>query len=396
MEQRITLISDPTDEFPQNTSSNFKMRIPNGLRLEGKGWQIALLSLSLPNSDTATMPFVSGADNLIAQANYSILHFKGPSGAPFNQIRTLDYTKKVNDRYVDKASNGVDYWNKVIQAIEQHVIFHTYLEKKRVQDQTNEPNPMMWVRQSMCPSFRWEGDELIIHRRYPDVSNKRPITKPINHNIYYSYFDIAYEVALQWGLIRMKQDGIVVPGPNLQMQLFQDVITTANPRRQIGLGVEGIPSLNGNALRPQFNLDMPRGNATFVHPKATVHDVMWYYRIGRQRWVRLSGNIEWRLTNLNSTYDAIHRHVGKAVMVYSNLQQSNLVGSSSVQLLRQLVARQGGHDGHTYAEPKHLEWIPVSTHQTDIVEVQLADVTGALLTLPKGKSLVTVAFKQKV
>ena len=118
--------------------------------------------------------------------------------------------------------------------------------------------------------FRWEGDELIIHRRYPDVSNKRPITRPINHNIYYSYFDIAYEVALQWGLIRVKQDGIVGPGPNLQMHLFQDVITTANPSRQIGLGVEGIPSLNGNALRPQFNLDMPRGNAKFVHPKATV------------------------------------------------------------------------------------------------------------------------------
>ena len=123
---------------------------------------------------------------------------------------------------------------------------------------------------------------------------------------------------------------------------------------------------------------------------------MWYYRIGNRRWVRLSGNIEWRLTNLNATYDAIHRHVGKAVMVYSNLQQSNLVGSSSVQLLRQLVARQGGQDGHTYAEPKNLEWLPVSTHQMDIVEVQLADVEGNLVTLPKGKSLVTVAFKQKV
>ena len=211
----------------------------------------------------------------------------------------------------------------------------------------------------------------------------------------YSICDIAYEVALQWGFIHVKQDGNVVPGPNLQMHLFQDDITTANPRRQMGLSVEGVDSLNGKALRAEPNLDMPCG-VDYILPNATEYDVMWYYKIGKRRWVRLSGNIEWRLTNLNATYDAIHKHMGKAVMVYTNFQQSNMVGGSMVQLLRQLVVRQGGNAGHTYSEPKHLEWIPVSTQQTDIVEVQLADVEGNLLTLPKGKSLVTVALKQRV
>lgn len=308
----------------------------------------------------------------------------------------MDYIKKVKDKHVANASTGVDYWNKVVQSIEQHVLFHTYLEKKRVVDPVNEPNPSFWVKQSLCPSFRWDGDTLIIHRRYPDLTNERPITQPINHNMTYSSFDIAYEVALQWGLISVKGDGKVIPGPNLQMQLFQDVITSVNPLRNVALTVKGISSLNGKALRPQANLDMPRGNAVTLQRKATVYDVLWYYTIGKQKWVRLSGNLEWRLTNLNATYATIHRHVGKAVMVYSNLQQSNLVGGSRVQLLRQLVVRQGGQDGHTYAEPKHLEWIPVSTRQTDIVEVQLADVAGNLLTLPEGKSLVTVSLKQKV
>ena len=123
---------------------------------------------------------------------------------------------------------------------------------------------------------------------------------------------------------------------------------------------------------------------------------MWYYTVGNRRWARLSGNVELRLTNLNATYDTIHKHMGKAVMVYTNLQQSNMVGGTMAQLLRQLVVRRGGDAGHTYSEPTHLEWIPVSTHQTDIVEVQLADVDGNLLTLPKGKSLVTVALKQTV
>ena len=67
MEQPLTLISDTTDEFPRNTNSRFKVRIPNGLRLEGKGWQIALLSLTLPNSNAETLPFVSGADKGVAR-----------------------------------------------------------------------------------------------------------------------------------------------------------------------------------------------------------------------------------------------------------------------------------------------------------------------------------------
>ena len=395
MEQHLTLISDPTDEFPDNTNSSFKMRIPDGLRLEGKGWHIALLSLSLPNSDTETAPFAVGGDNLIAQANYSVLHFKGPGGVA-NQVRLLDYMKKVKDTEVTKSANGRGYWNNVIQAIEQHVLFHTYIEKKRVVDPRNDPDPQLWVKQSMCPSFRWDGDDLIIHRRYPDVSNGRPITRPINHNIPYSYFDIAYEVALQWGFIQVGANRKVIPGPNLQMELFQDYITTTYPSRPVGLRIQGLISMNGAALHPQPNWDMPRGNATLVHGAGTAYDVLWYYSIGKENWIRFSGNIEWRLTGLNATYDKIHKHVGKAIMVYSNLQQSNVVGASKVQLLRQMVARQGGNEGHTYVEPKHLEWLPVSSRQTDIVEVQLADVAGNLLTLTKGKSMVTVGMKQRI
>ena len=395
MEQRLTLISDPTDEFPDNTNSSFKMRIPDGFRLEGKGWQIALLSLSLPNSDTETAPFAVGGDNLIAQANYTVVHFKGPGGVA-NQARLLDYMKKVKDTDVSKSSHGRGYWNNVIQVIEQHVLFHTYLEKKRAVDKHNDPDPQLWVKQTMCPSFRWDGDDLIIHRRYPDVSNGLPVTRPINHNIMYSYFDIAYEVALQWGFIQVGANRKVIPGPNLQMQLFQDHITTTYPSRDVGLRIQGLVSMNGKALHPQPNWDVPRGNAKFIHGAGNEYDVLWYYSIGKENWIRLSGNIEWRLTGLNATYDKLHKHVGKAVMVYSNLQQSNVVGASKVQLLRQLVVRQGGNDGHTYVEPKHVEWLPVSTRQTDIVEVQLADVAGNLLTLPKGKSMATIAMKQRL
>ena len=395
MEQRLTLISDPTDEFPNNTNSSFKMRIPNGLRLEGKGWHIALLSLSLPNSDTQTAPFATGKDHLVAEINYTMLHFKGAGGV-MNQVRLLDDVKRVKADDVANASTGVEYWNKVIQSIEQHVFARTYIEKKKSVDKHNDPDPQLFVKETMCPSFRWDGDDLIIRRRYPDVSNGRPVTKPISHNVLYSSFDIAYEVALQWGFITVGTNRKVVPGPNLQMNLFQDHITTTFPSRDLGLRIQGLVSMNGKSMHPEPNWDIPRGGSVLIHGAGNEYDVLWYYSIGKENWIRLSGNIEWQLTGLNATYEKIHKHVGKAVMVYSNLQQSNVVGTSKVQLLRQLVAQQGGNDGHTYVEPKHLEWLPVSTRETDIVEVQLADVTGNLLTLPQGKSMVTMALKQRL
>ena len=37
-EFRITLISDPTDEFTQNKNNNSKVRLPVRLNLEGNTW----------------------------------------------------------------------------------------------------------------------------------------------------------------------------------------------------------------------------------------------------------------------------------------------------------------------------------------------------------------------
>ena len=289
---------------------------------------------------------------------------------------------------VTNVTNGLAFWNKVIHLMNEDVISNSYRLRKTLVDVT-DPTPVVYVKESMCPSFRWEGEDLIVNRRGADATDGRQ-TKD---NKLYSCFDIAYEVALQWGFIRVKSDGTVMAGPNLRMTLFEDEITADHPQRVVKVYLRGFANVNGKAIEPQGNLDIPRGD-NVPASGSTVYDLMWYYTVGSEKWIRLSGSVEWRLTKLNATYDAIHKHTGKAVMVYTDLQQSTVVGSTKAQLLRQLVVRRGGEAGHTYSEPKHLEWIPVSTRQTDIVEVQLADVDGKLLDLPQGKSLVTVALKQ--
>ena len=47
--KRLTLISDPTDEFPKNANNSFKVRLPERLSLPGEGWHASLMSLTVPD-----------------------------------------------------------------------------------------------------------------------------------------------------------------------------------------------------------------------------------------------------------------------------------------------------------------------------------------------------------
>ena len=394
MERRLTLVSDPTDEFPNNTNQRFKMRIPDGLRLDGSGWQVALLSLTLPNSDTGTAPFESGTNDMVIRTRWSTAHFKDYRHGKYNTLVRYAGASAIDTTHVAGATSGVAYWNRVVQGHETKVVNHTYNLRKTLIDLSTDPEPLLFVKKTTCPSFRWEGEDLILQRRGADVTNGSN-----NANVLYSSFDMAYEVALQWGFILVKADGNVIPGPNLQIKLFDDLITPLYPVRTRDLNAPGLHSFNGSACLADLNKDRPRGDDHGLRG-ISGYDVMWYYTRDysskTEKLVRLSGMLEWRFTNLNATYDKVHKHVGKTVMVHSNLQQSNVVGASKVPLLRQLDIPYAEETGHTYTEPTQLEWLPVSTRETDIVEVQLADVAGTLLKLPKGKSLVTVMLSQTV
>ena len=254
MPHRLTLISDPTDEFPSNTNTSFKVRIPDGLRLDGQRWQIALLSLTLPNSDTKILPFASGTNNIVARTGWTTIHLKDFVNGAMTTIKSYEGSAEIKDTQVAGASNGVDYWNKMIQAHEAKVVEETYKKRQRVLDLKDDPAPVLFIKETMCPSFRWDGEDLIIKRRGTDSTNGSS-----SANKLYSHFDIAYEVALQWGLILVKNDGNVIPGPNLQMQLFEDLITPLYPPRKTELNLEGLISLNGSGLHADPNMDIPRG-----------------------------------------------------------------------------------------------------------------------------------------
>ena len=67
-EFRITLISDPTDEFPNNKNNNFKVRLPTILNLPGDTWQASLWSVSV--ADEGHSPTVLSSNQDIGLIKY--------------------------------------------------------------------------------------------------------------------------------------------------------------------------------------------------------------------------------------------------------------------------------------------------------------------------------------
>ena len=387
--KRLTLISDATNEFPDNKNNSFRMRIPNGLRLQGPGWYVALLSLTLPNRTLHR--FAKGHGNTIARLKWSAFAFKAydATAKKYTALDVVHFEATLHESDVASATDGPSFWNNMISA------FNLDVDDQMAANRSKE-NRYLFVKKTMIPTFQWDGDDLVVNRRGRDVTDDDR-----KRTTYYSAFDIALEVAVQWGLVQKDTNGAWVKGPNAVISLFGggDKLTASDPPRSDSIvAPQGAgKTLLGPTFRFDFRYDRPVRFGGITAVQGDEFDLMWPYTAGNEQWVRFSGMVEWRFINLNRTYQTLHKHPNHSVMVYTNLQQSTIVGEKTAQLLREIVVSSTQEEeGHSYAEPKQLQWIPVASQHMDIAEVQLADVNGALLSLPSGKSLVTVAFKQMV
>jgi len=62
----VTLMSRAsTREFPHNRSSHFKNRLPKPIRFVGRGWQVGMVSLSLPTIPVVGEQLVNEKDPLL-------------------------------------------------------------------------------------------------------------------------------------------------------------------------------------------------------------------------------------------------------------------------------------------------------------------------------------------
>ena len=153
--QRITFISDPTNEYPNNTNTKFKVRLPIPLQLEGE-WDASLWSLSVPDDHLPNK-------TLFADPVATILDFKftmyrlGAYSSANKKYESITLIPKTSTLRLDEVMNestpadtGVAFWQNCVRLVDETVIEELLLAQN---DNTVLP---VAIPNAWKPTFKWD------------------------------------------------------------------------------------------------------------------------------------------------------------------------------------------------------------------------------------------------
>ena len=270
----VTLTSQKTQEFPDNSPTQFKYRLPRSLWLPGK-WKVGLVSVFLPgisnpiphvvsshvsssltihHNTLPTKPFrIRSLHNLYRGSDTNIL-FQQYAKA-FNSRQSQELLSKLKTRDLQDASNRFDFMSNVFRWMEQDLnkqlstgyAFEDSKDRWRI-DISAQDNYTTWLLRS-----------------YKIDSTKRKGVP---------YFAINLILAQQMGWVVEIASNVYAVGPNLLMEL-PDGMTGVKPDPATCLNVkftftQPIHVVDGlQYLSSVFSLRFVNLNDTF--PKAVHH-----------------------------------------------------------------------------------------------------------------------------
>ena len=375
--KRLTLISDPTDEFPKNANNSFKVRLPERLSLPGEGWHASLMSLTVPDQGQSNAIIAADPHTKVMKFKMSYVVLKFQLGTYRRmEIKTVDCALELEEimNANQIVATGSQFWKRVMQEV------HNKIMRTAMKDQWNslvteaDRKPIVFLKKHGIPQLSWNGESLVI-----EAIVKKELLN--SNQINMVEFHINLDIALKFGLVRRKtgKTGYAtsdfVLGPNLQYSL---------PTKTYDETTAPV----GSRYRNYYNWegDVYEG-VNFTSQAFTIHTA------DNVKWMKLHQAFEWRLNNLDSSFEKIVGTRKRTVMVYSDLVESTVVGSGKYPLLREVQLLRTG-DGESTAEPLHHQWIKLRGQQLDILEVEIASTSGPLAILPPGKTLVTIGLKK--
>ena len=340
----ITLPSHSSrNEFPNNTSNNFKIRLPHPLRLDGSGWKVGLSSITLPDTKALLLiDRVDASNNPTVLFKVQWVRLDGQGGGFTNGSAMFD----VND--LDKVFTnvtGVGFVRSMISFFELRRIYNDFGPKfgAKYFHVNNNVSYRTYIK------FELGNNELVINN-----------DKTIKTLTYGPAFSINEDVAVKMGLIvyNDKQNRYQL-GPNVIQEFANNTIPSMT-RASTGLA-----DANGYPL-------------------------FWKVDHG---FLRLGIFCNWRLINLEQTFETLFGATSRSLFVYSDVGTSGVVGNQVTDLIREVnFVRKGV--GSLYFEPLHIQYIPVRKDTIDIIETQVSETDGKLTRFGPGDTIVTLHFKR--
>ena len=215
--QRLTLVSDPTNEFPNNANNSFKVRLPERLTLPGSGWHASLMSLTVPDLGQSNTVIAPDPKTKIIRFNFLTLARTSTSGR-FNNTSVestdceLELEDIMNASYA--VTDGTMFWQRVIREMLNTIMEKTNEKRDEWQTFTNL-NAVVSAIQNGMPRLTWVNDTVMIHPIPATTllkANKTP----------WVTFEINLDMAIKFGLVIEKSSQnktIYKMGPNLAYTL---------------------------------------------------------------------------------------------------------------------------------------------------------------------------------
>ena len=384
--KRLTLVSDPTNEFPNNANNSFKVRLPERLSLPGEGWHASLMSLTVPDQGQSNAVIATDPHTKVLKfkMTYVIRKFVLDS---YRRVETKTVDCEVELEEIMNANQivatGSMFWQRTMQEV-NNKIKHNVM-KEQIQRLINEPDerPIVSAKKNAMPRLSWKKGALVIQ-----ALSAKDLIKADKSAITDLFINLA--IALKFGLVVEKtgrnNTTVYEIGPNLQYTLptvsYGSRTQPTGSQNRTPYDWEGEQYMGINPILVFGNTGSVTNNDPF---HVVTHSGV--------KFVQLSLMVEWRLNNLDASFEKIVGTRKRTVMVYSDLVESTMVGSGKFLLLREVQLLRTG-DGESTAEPLHHQWIKVRGQQMDILEVEIARTSGPLAILPSGKPLVTIGLKQ--
>ena len=351
-ETRLTLISDATQEYPNKTNVDFKIRLAEPIHLKGEErWHAAMISLSTPNRPSTLMGQLElgKSDTLFVYG----LRIINPSVASSHASHLTDLTSQrvsVGDVFGESLESvtGTEFWSRIVYYC-KHFQSQELFQSARINNTT--------VKSYDDEMVLMELDPLHQHVQIKaTVSNTSPST-----------FGLNLTVAKYFGLIEESRAGGYNLGPNSHYETTKGY-DSGRARHTAYWPVESDMRSDTNAMA--------------TRQLSTGENLVYFSR-----------HMNWTFGNLNRTFgEAAKIHKTQLALIYCDLVQSTLVGNQKHPLLRELTLKDSGGSRQS-VEPLHYQWLPVRNNVVEVVHVQLAEADGKLLKLPVGKTMVTVSLK---
>ena len=353
-EMRMTLISDATSEFPNNTNVDFKVRLAEPLHLKAEErWQAALVSMSTQNRPNTPLDRLGlkQSDTLFVYG-MRVLNDKFSTTDPLHISDIQEARVTVGEVFGDSINSvtGIEFWSRIVdyckhyQSLEmlQNSKKHKYASKSKDEERT-----VVYV-------------DPFLDQFYVESTNSTysPAT-----------FGVNLTVAKYFGLVEASRGG----GYNLGR----------NARYSAHSGFQN----GGKQLQMYYPLESDMRaftSAMTVKQLSNGEDVAVFSRY-----------MKWTFRNLNASFDDVtRRYKTQLAMVYCDVVESSLVGNQKHALLRELMLKDSGGQ-RQFVEPLHYQWLGVRNNAIEVVHVQVADADGRLLSIPAGKTMVTVTLKRQ-